>query len=102
VGITQEDYCSRICGGKCCRVEADNYTCRHLTDDCKCAIYARRFAPEMGDFEVVDLYSAPSKSGIGIKQVVCGRVKKQIEMGISPKHLIERCCIAHPELLEKE
>jgi len=102
VGITREDYCSKVCGGKCCKHWEDNHTCRNLTKNCKCGIYGERFRDNAPDFEIVDLYAAPTKQGQRIKQLVCGRIEVQLEKGMIPKWIEKQCCYAHPELLEIE
>lgn len=102
MGISKEDYCSKVCGAKCCTHWPDNHTCRNLTKDCKCSIYKERFGPGSPEFEIVDLYAAPTKQGQRIKQLICGRIELLIAKGDLPKWIEKQCCWAHPELLEKD
>lgn len=100
------DYCSKICGAKCCTEWNEFYTCSKLKANCKCSIYQKRFNdPKMLDYEVIESFKS-NLVQIGNKPankyLICGRIKKLIENEQLPKWIADQCCYVHPELLKGE
>ncbi len=96
--ISIQDYCSRICGGKCCVTNGDNVRCPNLTDKNTCSIYKQRFKEPAKDTVLIGWY----KSNIKLKPLICTKIKILISKKQLPQAIEEQCCIAHPELLKRE
>ena len=89
--MTTKDYCSNVCGAKCCKVHAPIVyppKCPKLTSDNLCSIYPTRIGFK---FEAI-----ASDGSIGV--CVCSRPETFLQ-NLSPE-VRAQCCIEHPELLE--
>lgn len=104
--MRNKDYCSKVCGAKCCTEWNEFYTCSKLKANCKCSIYQKRFKdPKMLDYEVVDTFKSKhlQVKGKPLNQyLICGRINKLIENDQLPKWIADQCCYVHPELLKKD
>lgn len=95
--ISEKDYCSKVCGAKCCTIRPENITCSFLTEEKLCKCYENRFGP--GSIRQAVMGFVTTASG-GIKPFICGRIREIIADGALPPDIVAQCCIAHPELLE--
>lgn len=104
--ISQKDYCSKICGGKCCCVwEKQQITgpklltqCPKLAPNKLCSIYKERFEQDL-PYSFSDIVK-DSNNDLQLIRVDCGRIEQMIKDGVLPKWIEDQCCFAHPELLE--
>lgn len=89
--MTAKDYCSKVCGAKCCRAHDPIISpskCPMLTADNLCSIYERRLGFK---------FDGLRKDGTLIT-CVCTKPKRFLKT-LAPD-VLAQCCIAHPELLE--
>lgn len=103
--ISEAEYCSRVCGARCCTVDFDGHTCRHLGSDKLCTVYERRFGPGSPVAETMYFYKSKKRKPNGLRIVrplVCSRMTLLHERGLVPPAMAEQCCVIHPELLEKD
>ena len=97
--MTEKDYCSNVCGGKCCKVYHPSNgkefgQCPQLTEDNLCNIYEKRYREKMPYyFTVID-------NNFAVHSYRCGYIKQIIAENKLPKWIEDQCCHAHPELLE--
>lgn len=91
--MTAKDYCSKVCGAKCCRAHEPivwPLKCPSLNDQNLCSIYDRRIG--------FQFRAIASDGSIGM--CVCTRPETFVEK-LTPE-IREQCCFAHPELLKSE
>lgn len=100
--VSSKDYCSVICGAKCCYVRHEGEIvepCPNLKEDKLCAIYKQRY-------EKKEPYSFVSIKREGSKLIVlqthCGHIIDLIHNKRLPKEVEDQCCYAHPDLLDSE
>lgn len=89
--MSSKDYCSKICGAKCCRAHDPIISpskCPMLTADNLCSIYDHRLGFK---------FDGLRNDGTLIT-CVCTKPKRFLKT-LSPD-VLAQCCIAHPELLE--
>lgn len=89
--MTAKDYCSRICGAKCCKAHAPIVwppRCPKLTADNLCSIYETRIGFRFN--------ARDSRGGTGT--CVCSPVETFVK--ILPPEVRAQCCFVHPELLQ--
>jgi hypothetical protein len=98
VARTVKEYCSEVCGGKCCTNYDDNVTCCHLNEEKLCDAYEHRFGEGSLSVETVFVYIGKNNK---MKSFQCGRIEDIIRAGGLRKDIEDQCCIAHPELLEE-
>lgn len=96
MGMSIREYCSGVCGAKCCRERVTGHTCQHLGGDNLCGIYFQRFSKLPIVPEVVDFYPKDGE----MEPLVCftltnPKVAQRLEPDIAAL-----CCILHPELLK--
>lgn len=91
MSTTVKDYCSRVCGAKCCRAHPPLVSpphCPMLRSDNLCSIYEHRigfrFYGTKGDGRLVPC--------------VCAGREKFLKT--LPPEMLAQCCVAHPELLD--
>jgi len=99
--LTVKEYCSEVCGGKCCYVYHEDKpltACPQLNEQKLCSIYRERY-------ELNQPYSFSKKLRRGDKLFVintkCGRIEDLIKNHTLPKEIEDQCCFAHPELLQR-
>lgn len=91
--MSSKDYCSKICGAKCCRAHDPIISpskCPMLTAENLCSIYERRLGFK---------FDGLRKDGTLIT-CVCTKPKRFLKT-LAPE-VLAQCCIAHPELLEND
>ena len=89
--MSSKDYCSKICGAKCCRAHDPIISpskCPMLTAENLCSIYEQRLGFK---------FDGLRKDGTLIT-CVCTKPKRFLKT-LAPD-VLAQCCIAHPELLE--
>lgn len=90
--MTAKDYCSKVCGAKCCKAHAPIIwppQCPKLTPDNLCSIYEQRIGYT---------FDARADDG-GSGRCVCSRPETFVKT--LPAEIRAECCFAHPELLEQ-
>lgn len=98
-----KEYCSKICGGKCCHVfdEVGDKICQcpQLKADNTCAIYRERYThKEPYGFSKVLVH----KGTLNVINVTCGSVEKDIlNKGILPPEVEAQCIYKNPDLIKK-
>lgn len=89
--MTVKEYCSQVCGAKCCRAHEPIVwpaRCPKLTEGYLCSIYEHRIG---FTFDARD-----SSGGRG----VCICSTSEVFLKSLPAEIKAQCCIAHPELLQ--
>ena len=90
VEVTEAEYCSEICGAKCCKSEwALKKPCPQLGPDNLCKIYETRLG-QRHDNETLDG-----------KEVLCVCLPIQEGFDFMPDEVVEQCCHKNPELLNQ-
>lgn len=87
-----KDYCSKVCGAKCCKAHAPLLApdrCPMLTKDNLCARYATRLG-----------FTFPGRTIDG-RSVTCVCQRSEVFLPTLPPEVLAQCCIAHPELLNQ-
>lgn len=91
--MTEKDYCSKVCGAKCCRAHSSlvwPLQCPKLTADNLCSVYHERLKVK---FEAIN---TKGESGT----VACVSSKKFLPL--LPEDIRKQCCLVHPELLNQQ
>lgn len=102
--ISSKDYCSKICGGKCCYVYDEEHevltACPKLDPETKlCTIYKERYE-ENKPFSFGRCVVKNNK--LHVLNVRCGSVEKDIlGKGILPPEIERKCCYRKPILLKR-
>jgi hypothetical protein len=108
--MDRDTYCIKVCGGKCCTLyppNEDAVPCPRLSGDGSCSVYQKRYG-ELNDqpLVIVGRWTSKKNKDVDDNPVVynfyCGRIEEIIISGAMPKEIMNQCCYAHPELLEKE
>ncbi len=97
MSLSNKDYCSQVCRGKCCKVWDDFETlkrCPNLTKDNLCSIYKERYQENKPYSFLVQINSKEFLAK-------CGRIAEMLAEKTLPKWIEDQCCYAHPELLEE-
>ena len=103
MAITKDEYCIKVCGGKCCKYLNPESPCPNLRYDNRCGVYDVRYAPNAPEFEIVGWYKVKDAKGLPIiKPFICGQIEKIIERGELPNEIKDQCIYAHPELGDLE
>ena len=103
--ISEKEYCSRVCGAKCCIVHSEHVRCPKLGEDNLCSIYSKRFSKDSPETVIVGWFRSTRDKHMGepeLKPIVCGRIRDIIKRKRLPQAIEEQCCIAHPELLKRK
>lgn len=89
--MTSKDYCSKVCGAKCCRAHGELISpskCPKLTAENLCSVYKHRLEVR---------FDGLKRNGELVK-IAC--VKPEAFMPNLPPEVLAQCCVAHPELLK--
>ena len=90
VTISEKEYCSEICGAKCCRSEwILRKPCPKLGPDNLCTIYEDRLSQR---------HTNRTHDGT---RVTCVCLPIQEGFQHMPRHVVEQCCHHDPSLLEQ-
>lgn len=81
----KDKYCIEICKGKCCFTEAGN-KCPNLKADNTCQIH-KLWRDNWCNYQTEEIKTMP--------------IMQAIERRLIKQDVIDQCCYAHPELLEK-
>lgn len=89
--MTEADYCSKVCEGKCCKAAWWlKKPCPLLTDENLCPIYETRLGYR---------WKAETVNGEQV-HCVCSPLKHAAKH--MPEEVKAQCCVLHPELLESD
>lgn len=91
-----KEYCSKICGSKCCKVWDGMQavaTCPKLNKDNLCDIYKERYT-EKKPYSFLAIINGNGKLAS------CGNISDMILTGALPDWIKSQCCYAYPELLK--
>jgi hypothetical protein len=92
--VREAEYCSQVCGAKCCRVPGEDKACPMLTSGNLCSIYRQRYE-EGKPYSFV----FQSKKTLKVLRVDCGSIHDLIREGRLSEDVARQCCVVHPELL---
>ena len=81
----KDRYCIEICRGKCCYLPGKR-PCPNLGKDFKCKIHDK-WKDNWCHFEIEGIKAMP--------------IKELLKNRLLPDGVIDNCCYAHPELLER-
>lgn len=95
--ISAADYCSKICGAKCCYARPLNIRCPNLSSENLCLIYQTRFGQGSAEEEVVAFHILDDDS---VAPIRCSRIEKLLKEPDFPEEIRAQCCFANPKLLE--
>lgn len=96
--MTAKDYCSKVCGAKCCKAHEPivwPLKCPKLTTDNLCSIYPSRIGFK---FEALATDREALYGGFTKGTCVCSGPETFVKT--LPPEVRAQCCFAHPELLE--
>lgn len=100
---SEKEYCSKICGGKCCIVYDNEHDkicqCPQLKEDNTCGIYEQRYKQNIPySFSRILVH----KGALNVINVNCGNIKKDIlNKKVLPPEVEAQCCYKNPEVLRK-
>lgn len=97
--ISNDEYCIRVCCGKCCTHPVTKVRCPKQADDGSCSIYEHRYV-RIGALkqETVALYEHQGRT----LKFECGQILDLIAAKMLAPEVEAQCCYAHPELLNQE
>ncbi len=97
--MTHDEYCIKVCGGKCCTLYPAGKApirCPRLAKDGSCSVYKERYPANEPTPRLVQVGTVLGKP------FMCGMIEDVLASGAMPKSIQDQCCYAHPELLNEK